>query len=272
MITKKKNNWLSNGYTLIVLLFVYMPIVVLMIFSFNSSKSRSSWAGFSFKWYNELFHNSAIMNALFTTIVVAVISSVVATILGTLAALGIKAMRNKTRIAVLNFTYIPLVSPEIVMGVSLMLLFVLLKVDFGLTTLIIAHITFNLPYVILSVLPKLRQMDNHLYEAAMDLGCTPRQAFTKVMLPEIMPGIVTGFLMAFTFSLDDFNVSYFVSGDRFQTLPILIYSMTRKRVSPEINALSTIIFAVILLILIIVNINSARREKQLQKRDSSFYE
>ena len=172
----------------------------------------------------------------------------------------------------MNFTYVPIVSPEIVMGVSLMLLFALFGMKSGMVTLVLAHITFNIPYVILSVMPKLRQMDKHLFDAAMDLGCTPAMAFVKVMLPEIMPGIVTGFLMALTFSLDDFNVSYFVSGDKFQTLPILIYSMARRRVSPEINALSTIIFIVVLTVLIIVNVNDARREKQQRRKGAAFDE
>ncbi len=174
-------------------------------------------------------------------------------------------MKKRSRTVIMNFTYLPVMSPEIIMGVSLMLLFVLFQVKFSLLTIIAAHITFNVPYIILSVMPKLRQMDVHLYEAAMDLGCTPLQAFLKVMLPEIMPGIITGCLIAFTFSLDDFNVSYFVSGERAQTLPVLIYSMTRKRVSPEINALSAIIFVVVLAVLIIVNVNDVRREKKQQR-------
>ena len=181
-------------------------------------------------------------------------------------------MKSSSKTAIMNFTYVPVVSPEIVMGVSLMLLFVLLRMESGLITLVLAHVTFNLPYVILSVMPKLRQMDKHLFDAAMDLGCTPGMAFRKVMLPEIMPGIITGFLMALTFSLDDFNVSYFVSGDKFQTLPILIYSMTRRRVSPEINALSAIIFVIVLLVLIIVNVQDARREKQLRRKEAALNE
>ncbi|MEA4987617.1 MAG: ABC transporter permease [Anaerovorax sp.] len=264
------SKWLSRSYIGLVLTFLYAPIFVLILYSFNQSKSRGHWTGFSFRWYEKLFHNDAILNAFMTTLLVAVIASVIATVLGTAAAIGIHNMRKRSRTAIMNVTYLPVINPEIVMGVSLMLLFVLMGVKFGLITLILAHITFNLPYVILSVMPKLRQMDHYLFEAAMDLGCTPLQAFMKVTLPEIMPGIVTGFLMAFTFSLDDFNISYFVSGDKFQTLPILIYSMTRKRVSPEINALSAIIFIVVLLVLILVNINDARREKELRKREDAL--
>ncbi|WP_206458587.1 ABC transporter permease [Anaerovorax sp. IOR16] len=264
------SKWLSRSYIGLVLTFLYAPIFVLILYSFNQSKSRGHWTGFSLRWYEKLFHNDAILNAFMTTLLVAVIASVIATVLGTAAAIGIHNMRKRSRTAIMNITYLPVINPEIVMGVSLMLLFVLMGIKFGLITLILAHITFNLPYVILSVMPKLRQMDHYLFEAAMDLGCTPLQAFMKVTLPEIMPGIVTGFLMAFTFSLDDFNISYFVSGDKFQTLPILIYSMTRKRVSPEINALSAIIFIVVLLVLILVNINDVRREKELRKKEDAL--
>lgn len=264
-MNKTKNSLSSNLYIFTVMAFLYLPILVMIVYSFNKSKSRGAWTGFTTKWYADLLQNESILTALANTLIVAVVSSIVATLLGTAAAIGIRAMKKRSRDLVMNFTYLPVMSPEIVMGVSLMLLFVLFRVDFSLFTVIIAHITFNVPYVILSVMPKLRQMDQHLYEAAMDLGCTPFQAFMKVMLPEIMPGIVTGFLIAFTFSLDDFNISYFVSGERAQTLPVLIYSMTRKRVSPEINALSAIIFVVVLAVLILTNVNDARKEKRLQK-------
>jgi len=264
-VNKTKNSLSSNLYIFTVMAFLYLPILVMIVYSFNKSKSRGAWTGFTTKWYADLLQNESILTALANTLIVAVVSSIVATLLGTAAAIGIRAMKKRSRDLVMNFTYLPVMSPEIVMGVSLMLLFVLFRVDFSLFTVIIAHITFNVPYVILSVMPKLRQMDQHLYEAAMDLGCTPFQAFMKVMLPEIMPGIVTGFLIAFTFSLDDFNISYFVSGERAQTLPVLIYSMTRKRVSPEINALSAIIFVVVLAVLILTNVNDARKEKRLQK-------
>lgn len=260
-------NWLSKSYIALVMIFLYAPIAVMIAFSFNDSKSRSHWAGFSWRWYEKLADNDMVLKALMITLLVALVSAVVATVVGTAASIGIYSMKKRSRNLVMNFTYLPVVNPEIVMGVSLMLLFVLCSVNLGIFTLIIAHITFNLPYVILSVMPKLRQMDHHIYEAALDLGCTPFQGFMKVMLPEIMPGIITGFLMAITFSLDDFNISYFVSGDRWQTLPVYIYSMTRRRISPEVNALSTIIFVIVLVVLIIVNINDARREKEMKRRE-----
>lgn len=266
----KKTSWLSRSYISLVMLFMYAPIFVMIFFSFNESKSRAHFAGFSLRWYKDLFNNGNIMSALMTTLIVAIVSAVCSTILGTLAAIGIQSMKSKARKLLLNFTYIPLVSPEIVMGVSLMLLFGLLGIESGYLTLILAHITFNVPYVILNVMPKLRQMDKHLFEAAMDLGCTPITAFRLVMLPEIMPGIISGFLMAITFSLDDFNVSYFVSGDKHQTLPILIYAMVKRRVSPEINALSTIIFVVVFIILLITNINEIRREKEIRKKSRAL--
>lgn len=266
------SKWISKTYISLVMLFLYAPIIVMIVFSFNDSKSRSHWAGFSWRWYEKLMTNDMVLKALMITLVVALISAVAATILGTAASIGIYGMKKRSRTAIMNVTYLPVVNPEIVMGVSLMLLFVLCRVDLGIVTLIIAHITFNLPYVILSVMPKLRQMDHHIYEAALDLGCTPFQGFMKVMLPEIMPGIITGFLMAITFSLDDFNISYFVSGDRWQTLPVYIYSMTRRRISPEVNSLSTIIFVIVLVVLIIVNINDARREKEMKRREGKFYD
>lgn len=266
----RKTSWLSKSYITLVMLFMYLPIAVMIFFSFNESKSRSHFAGFSLRWYKDLFTNDDIMAALTTTLIVAIVSAVFSTILGTLAAIGISSMKSRMKKLFLNFTYIPLVSPEIVMGVSLMLLFGLLGIESGYITLILAHITFNVPYVILSVMPKLRQMDKHLFDAAMDLGCTPVMAFRKVMLPEIMPGIISGFLMAITFSLDDFNVSYFVSGDKHQTLPILIYAMVKRRVSPEINALSAIIFVVVFIILIATNLNELRREKEIQKKSRAL--
>ena len=242
----------------LVLLFLYVPIFVLIVFSFNSTKSRSVFSEFTFDWYIRLFQNELIMKSLLNTIIVAVIASVAATVLGTTAAIGIHKMKKLPKGIVLNVTNLPVINPDIITGVSLMLLFVTftarMNLEFGFVTLIIAHITFDVPYVILSIMPKFRQMNPHIYEAAQDLGCSPVSAFFKVVLPEIMPGIVSGFLMSFTFSLDDFVVSYFTSGSTSQTLPITIYSMTRRKVSPEINALSTIIFVVVLIVLILKNI------------------
>lgn len=269
--------WLSKTYVGVIMTFMYAPIAVLIVFSFNQSKSRGAWTGFTLDWYKKLFTNEMIISSLMNTLVIAVISSIIATILGTLAAIGIRNMKRWQRAAVMNITYLPIINPEIVTGVSLMLLFVSWQsilelinqrfhtafgLEFGLITLIIAHITFNVPYVILNVMPKLRQMDVSVFEAAQDLGCSPVQAFFKVVIPEIMPGIIAGFLMAFTYSLDDFIISYFVSGATSQTLPITIFSMTRRKVSPEINALSTIIFVVVLTVLLLVNLNDARKERE----------
>lgn len=259
---------ISRIYVGLVYLFLYAPIAVLIIFSFNSSKSRNVWTGFTLDWYGRLLQNETIISSLLNTLLVAAASSVFATLLGTLAAVGINAMGKRSRALVINATYLPVINPEIVTGVSLMLLFVFAGVSLGYTTLIIAHITFNVPYVILNVMPKLRQMDSHLYEAAQDLGCGRWQAFYKVVLPQISPGIVTGFLMAFTYSIDDFVISYFTSGPGSQTLPITIFSMTRKKVSPEINALSAVIFVIVLTILIIMNIKDANIYRKRIKKES----
>lgn len=249
---------LSKIYIWIIFAFLYTPIFILVVFSFNNSKSRVVWSGFTFRWYKRLFEDSQILMALSNTIIIAICSALIATILGTIAAIGIMNMNKLTKRLVMNITNLPMVNPEIVTGVSLMLLFVFAYNNFeilkpGMITLILAHTTFSLPYVILSVMPKLRQMDSNLYEAAQDLGCTPRKAFIKVVIPEIMPGIVTGMMMAFTLSIDDFVISYFTSGTT-QTLPLSIYSMTRKIVSPEINALSTILFFTVLILLLFVNV------------------
>jgi spermidine/putrescine transport system permease protein len=246
-----------------------MPIFVLIVFSFNTTKSRSVMSGFTLDWYAKLFKNELIMTSLRNTIIIALIASISATILGTAAAIGISRMRKFPKAVVMNITNIPIINPEIVTGVSLMLLFVFfaarMNLEFGFTTLLIAHITFNVPYVILNVMPKLKQMNPFLYEAAQDLGCGPVQAFFKVVLPEITPGVLSGFLMSFTFSLDDFVVSYFTSGSTSQTLPITIYSMTRRKVSPEINALSTLIFIIVVIILVIKNIIEHRNDKPVPK-------
>lgn len=257
--------------------FMYVPIAVLIAFSFNESKSRNVWAGFSLRWYKNLLGDEMILQALGVSLVVAFASAIIATVLGTLAAIGVNNMSRRRRAVVLNLSYVPIVNPEIVTGVATMLLFVVMnggiskaltallgqevRVGFGIGTLLIAHVTFCLPYVLFNVSPKLRQMDVRMYEAALDLGCNPRQAFFKVVLPEIMPAIISAFLISLTYSIDDFIISYFNSGT-VQTLPIAIYSMTKKRVSPEINALSTIMFVVILAIILSVNGVEAAREKR----------
>ncbi len=262
---------LSKCYMALLLLFLYVPIFVLIVFSFNTTKSRSVFDGFTFDWYIKLFQNELIMTSLRNTIIISVISAVLSTILGTAAAIGINAMKKMPKNAVLTVNQLPIINPEIVTGVSLMLLFVFFSArmgfSFGFVTLIIAHITFDVPYVILNIMPKFRQMNPNLYEAAQDLGCNSFQAFFKVVLPEIMPGIISGFMMSFTFSLDDFVISYFTSGATSQTLPITIYSMTRRKVSPEINALSTIIFVVVVIVLIVKNVieNRSIKEERTQK-------
>ncbi len=270
--------WLSKSYVAVIMAFLYAPIAVLIFFSFNQSKSRSNFTGFTLDWYVQLFHNDLIIQSLINTLIVAVVSSLFATVIGTAAAVGINGMKKWKRSLIMNITYLPIVNPEIVIGVSLMLLFVFaqfilrfvgIDFEFGYVTLILAHITFNLPYVILNVLPKLRQMDKYVYEAALDLGCPPIKAFFKVVLPEIMPGILSGFLIAFTYSLDDFVISYFVSGASSQTLPITIYSMTRRKVSPEINAISTILFVVVLSVLLLVNFYGARKENRSRRKGAS---
>lgn len=261
-------NAIGKLYTFLIFLFLYAPILVLIVFSFNDTEtaSRTVFSGFSLRWYVKLFEDRLIMEALRNTLVIAVASAAASTVLGTMAAIGINSMKRLPKRIMMNITNFPMVNPEIVTGVSLMLLFVFAVGLFGgrslgMASLIAAHITFCLPYVILSVLPKLRQMDESLFEAAQDLGCPPVKAFFKVVLPEIMPGIVTGMIMAFTLSIDDFVISYFTSGTT-QTLPIYIYSMTRKRVSPEINALSTVLFAAVMALLIVVNVRTAKVKNQ----------
>ncbi len=269
---KTKKNILLKVYAVLIFIFLYAPIAVLIVFSFNESSSTAQLSGFSLKWYQELFRDSATLSALQNTLVLAVLSSLISGVLGTVSAVGIDSMRNKRlRNMTKSVTNIPLMNPDIVTGISMMLLFVfagrLLGQSgvLGFPTMLIAHITFCLPYVILSVLPKLRQIDPHLSEAAEDLGCTPLQAFFKVVLPAIMPGVVTGVMMAFTLSLDDFVVSYFVSGPASQTLPIRIFSMTKKRVTPDMYALSTLLFLAILILLILINFAQSRGDKKAEK-------
>ena len=258
-----------------------LPIAVLIAFSFNESKSRTVFTGFTFKWYQNLFHNDMVLKSLGVSLGVAFAAACIATVVGTLAAIGISSMNKRARGAVMAVSYVPVVNPEIITGVSLMLLFVVFnrqvsaalswllqrEVDFqgfGLCTLLIAHITFCLPYVIFNVSPKLRQLDPAVYDAALDLGCNPRQAFFKVVLPQLTPAILSAFLISLTYSIDDFIISYFTSGTM-QTLPIAIYSMTKKKVSPEINALSAIMFVVILTIILAANAVDSAKERRLRR-------
>ena len=262
---------LQRTYIVLIFGFMYLPIAVLIAYSFNESKSRAVFTGFTLSWYKSLFQNEMILSSLGLSVVLALISSVLATILGTLATIGIYSMSRRTQLIINNISYVPVVNPEIITGVSLMLLFVMAQ-NFGLggdgglfgwPTLLIAHITFNVPYVLFNVGPKLRQLDPSLYNAALDLGCTPRQAFFKVILPQLTPAILSAFLICLTYSIDDFMISYFNCGTM-QTLPIAIYSMTRKKVSPEINALSTIMFLVILSIILVSNALDSRTYRKNQ--------
>ena len=283
----KKNSTLNRLLVVLVFLFLYAPILLLIVFSFNAGDSSIVWKGFSLDWYGKLFNNRLIMQSVYTTLLVSFLATAIATLAGTFAAIGFYAMRRRTRNLLNTVNNIPMMNADIVTGVAMCLLFVaffnywndfaawfntmqrfvelpMLYMGFG--TLLIAHITFNIPYVILSVSPKLRQMDKNLVDAAMDLGCTWMQAFWKVILPEIKPGIVSGALTAFTMSIDDFVISYFTAGSSSSTLAMTIYGMTKKRVSPQINAISTLLFVTVLILLAIVNIREARQERLREKR------
>lgn len=270
---KTKMSPLSKLYVAFIMILLYAPIVVMIFFSFNDSASTSVITGFSLRWYKSLLYDQATIAALRNTLVLAVSSSLIATVMGTAAAVGINFFRNKhIKKLTMGVTNIPMMNPEIVTGISMMLLFIICANMVGVTdalgfgTMLIAHVTFNLPYVILSVLPKLRQLDRFLPEAAMDLGCTPLQAFFKVILPSISTGIFSGLMMSFTLSLDDFVISYFTQGPSFETLPIRIFSMTKKRVTPDMYALSTLIFVIILLLLILLNVSQVRGEKKMRNK------
>ena len=284
--TQKKGRW-GSAFLALMLLFMYAPIAVLILYSFNENKSMASWGGFSLKWYGELFQDAQIMDALWVTIQIAVLSALVATVIGTAAAIGINAMGKRSRGAIMGITNLPVVNPDLVTGVSLMLLYVSLfsflngipaiadflarfgiRLQLGYGTLLASHITFNIPYVILSVMPRLRKSSNTLYDAAMDLGARPMYALWRVVLPDIAPGMVTGFILAFTVSRDDFVVSFFTR-QGVQNLSIVIYSLARRGIKPKINALSTLMFVTVLALLLLVNIRSARaakKEKALARR------
>ncbi len=271
---QNKNPVIAKVLNILVFLFLYLPIAVLIVFSFNDSKSRTVWSGFSLHWYEELFHDEEILSAFSTTITVSVLAAVIATVLGTAAAIGFHSMKRKPRHLLMTINNIPMTNADIITGVSLMLLFVftgnLLGFSLGFGTLLVAHITFNIPYVVLAVLPKLRQLNPNLGEAAMDLGATPWQAFWKVLMPELRPGILNGLLIAFTLSIDDFVISYFTAGSEVATLAMQIYAMTRKRISPEVNALSTILFVTVLTLLLIVNFREMHQSKQAEKRNRAL--
>ena len=283
----RKPSLFSRLMTGLIFLFLYAPIFVLIIFSFNNSKSRSVWAGFTLDWYDKLFHDQMILDALYTTLAVSVLAAVIATVAGTFAAIGFYNMKKRWRTPLMTVNNIPMVNAEIVTGVSLCLFFVaffnlwgdfahwvngafglqlLEQLYLGFGTMLIAHITFNIPYVILSIMPKLRQMDKNLVDAAQDLGCTWMQAFWKVVVPEIKPGIINGLLIAFTMSVDDFVISYFTAGSSTANLAMRIYAMTKKRISPEVNAVSTLLFVTVLVLLVIINVREARQERAAAKQ------
>ena len=251
---------LSRIYLAIIFLFLYLPIGVLIVLSFNNSLSRVKWGGFTTEWYRNLVSDPTIMNAFYTTILITVASSVIATIIGTMAAIGISAMRKRNRQIMLGATNIPLLNADIVTGISLMLLFVRFT-ELGTSTVLIAHITFDIPYVILNVLPKLSNTSSHTYEAARDLGATPLYAFFKIVWPDIKPGVFSGFLMAVTMSLDDFSITYITKGAGVNTLSTMIYTQLRKGIIPEMYALSTILFFLALVLLLIMNYRSVKDAK-----------
>ena len=249
-------------YLVLICLILYAPIVTLMVLSFNNTKTRSRWGGFTGKWYVSLFQNKEIMNALYTTLIIALLSALIATLIGTLAALGMQVMRSRTRTLFMGITNIPMLNADIVTGVSLMLLFIAFRLTLGFKTILLAHITFNIPYVILSVMPKLKQTNKRTYEAALDLGASSLYAFVKVVLPDIMPGIFSGFLLAFTMSLDDFVITHFTKGPGVDTLSTKIYSEVRKGIKPEMYALSTLMFVTVLILLILINLSPADKRKK----------
>ena len=285
---KKRNSAFNRTFTVLVFLFLYLPIFLLIVFSFNQGNSNTVWSGFSLHWYKELFQDRLIMRSVYTTLLVSVLATLIATFAGTFAAIGFYSLRRRSRAALNTVNNIPMMNADIVTGVAMCLFFVAFfgfwsdfaqwvnsiqslfvlpeRLTLGFGTLLIAHITFNIPYVILSVGPKLRQMDKNLIDAAQDLGCTWFQAFFKVMLPEIKPGIVSGALTAFTMSVDDFIISYFTAGSSSSTLAMTIYGMTKKRVTPEINAISTLLFVVVLILLVITNVRESRQEQLEQRR------
>lgn len=253
----------SAAYLVLIFAFLYAPIAVLAVFSFNNARSVAFWDGFSLKWYGELFRDRQIMKALYYTVVVALLSATVSAVAGTLAAVGLYRMRPKLRRAVLALNNVPVLNPDIVTGVSLMTLFTVLRLDLGFWSLLLSHITFSVPYVVLCILPKLRQLPREVTEAALDLGATPSYAFRKVVIPEIAPGIVTGFLIAFTLSIDDFVISFFTTGSGVNNLSIVVYSMARRGINPKINAVSTILFVAVLVLLLVINKRDAAA-KQLE--------
>lgn len=261
---------LKKIYLAIIFLFLYAPISVLIFFSFNSSRTRGHWGGFTLRWYKELLNDPQILSALYNTLSIALFSSLISVLIGTIASICIFSLRPIIKNIVLHVTKIPLVNPDIATGVSLMILYVFVfhffsVGNFGYWTLLFSHITFNVPYVIFSVLPRMNNLNNNIFEAALDLGASHTYALVKIILPELMPGIVTGFLLAFTLSVDDFIVSFFTAGSGVNNLSILIYSMARRGINPKINALSSLMFVSVMILLYLVN----KRDIVLSKLENS---
>ncbi len=250
----------ENFYLALIMIFLYAPIATLMVLSFSNSKSRTQWGGFTLRWYGEMFESATIMNALQNTLVIAFASALLATVIGTAAAIAINSMKPFPKTVIMGITNIPMMNADIVTGISLMLAFIAFGISLGFKTILIAHITFNIPYVILSVMPKLKQTNKSVYEAAMDLGASPVYAFFKVVFPDILPGVLSGFLLAFTMSLDDFIITHFTKGAGINTLSTLIYSEVRRGIKPSMYALSTIIFVTVLVLLIITNFAPHKKE------------
>lgn len=257
-----KKTILQKIYIALIFIFLYAPIVTLIVLSFNGSRTRAKWGGFTFKWYGALFRNRDILQALFNTLLIALTAALVSTLIGTIACIAIMSLKKRSRAIVMGITNIPMLNAEIVTGISLMLLFISLGLRFGLGTILLSHITFCIPYVILSVMPRMRQMNPSTYEAALDLGAGPVYGFFKVVFPDIMPGVLSGFLMAFTMSLDDFIITHFTKGAGVDTLSTKIYTEVKKGIKPEMYALSTIIFLTVLILLLLVNRVPAQKQEK----------
>lgn len=260
----KKTSVFSKLYVGLILLFLYAPIIVLIVFSFNQSKSRGTWSGFTLGWYEKFLQDDGLIRALMTTVSCGLLAALFATVIGTLTCLAFYGMKRRKRAVLMSVAYIPMLNAEIVTGISLMMLYTLFKMELGFSTLLLSHITFCIPYVILSIMPKMNQFDYSHYEAALDLGATPKKALWKIVLPDLLPGILSGFLMSFTLSIDDFVISLLTTGNGVNNLSIEIYTMTKRGIDPKINAVSTIVFGVILLLLIAINFKSYTKKKEVE--------
>lgn len=266
-----KKTILQKLYITLIFIFLYAPIVTLIVLSFNASKTRAKWGGFTLKWYGALFQNRDILQALFNTLLIALIASVASTIIGTVACIAIMSLKKRSRAIIMGVTNIPMLNAEIVTGISLMLLFISFGLKFGLGTILLSHITFCIPYVILSVMPRMRQINPYTYEAALDLGAGPVSGFFKVVFPDILPGVLSGFLMAFTMSLDDFIITHFTKGAGVDTLSTKIYTEVRKGIKPEMYALSTIIFLAVLVLLLLVNAAPDKQDARADKKQAARF-